>query len=102
VKREFKFINRSLALDMDGSSESEGEYQKCPAIVVDGGTKRQGDLKLTKFAWEVVQKKSADKQKSIAEILVTGGIDALVAELYIRAIPEGFSYVVDHRFFENL
>jgi hypothetical protein len=102
VKRDFKFINRSLALDMDGSSESEGDYQKCSATVVDGGTKRQGNFKLTKFAWEVVQKNSENKQKPVADILVTGCIDALVAELYIRPIPEGFSYVVDHRFFENL
>ena len=102
MKREFKFINRALALDMDGSAEAEGDYQKCPAIVVDSGTQRRGVFKLTKSAWEMVQKKAQGTHKPLAEMLVNGCIDALIAELYIRPIPEGFDYVVDHRFFENL
>lgn len=102
MKREFKFVNRTFALEMDGSAETEGEYQKCPAIVFDGGTQRRGAFKLTKFAWETLQKKAQETHKPLAEMLVNGCTDSLVAELYIRPIPEGFNYVVDHRFFENL
>jgi hypothetical protein len=102
MKREFKFIKRTFALEMDGSAETEGEYQKCPAIVFDGGTQRRGCFKLTKFAWETLQKKAQETHKPLAELLVNGCTDSLVAELYIRSIPEGFNYVVDHRFFESL
>ena|SRR5262249_3789930 len=102
MKREFKFVNRTLALEMDGSSEAEGDFQKIAATFSDNGIQRRGIFKLTKFAWEVVQKKLQGKQNPLAEILLRGCIDALIAELYIRPIPEGFSYIVDHRFFENL
>jgi hypothetical protein len=102
MKREFKFINRTLALEMDASSEADGDYQKFPATFIESGIQRRGIFKLTKSAWEVVQKKLQEKQKPLAEVLVRGCIDALIAELYIRPIPEGFSYIIDHRFFENL
>jgi len=102
MKREFKFINRTLALEMDGSAEADGDYQKCPASVSDRGAQRQGTFKLTKFAWETLQKKAQEQHKPLAEMLVNGCTDSLVAELYIRPIPDGFNYVVDHRFFENV
>ncbi len=102
MKREFKFVNRTLALEMDGSSEAEGDFQKIGATFIDNGIQHRGIFKLTKFAWEVVQKKLQEKQNPLTEILLRGCIDALIAELYIRPIPEGFSYIVDHRFFENL
>src|SRR5215475_14180459 len=102
MKRDFKFLNKTLALEMDGSAETDGDYQKCPAIVFENGNQRKGGFKLTKFAWETLQKKAQERRKPLAEMLVRGCIDALVAELYIRPIPEGFSYVVDHRFFENV
>src|SRR5262245_65472663 len=102
MKREFKFLSRTFALEMDGSAETDGDYQKCPAIVFDNGNQRKGGFKLTKFAWETLQKKAQDMRKPLAEMLVSGCINALVAELYIRLIPERFSYVVDYRFFENV
>jgi hypothetical protein len=102
MKREFKFINRTLALEMDGSAETDGDSQKCPAIVFDSGNQRRGIFKLTKFAWETLQKKAVETRKPLAEMLVSGCTDAVIAELYIRPIPEGFNYVVDHRFFENV
>ena len=102
MKREFKFINRTLALEMDGSAETDGDYQKCGAIVFENGNQRKGGFKLTKFAWETLQKKAQERRQPLTEMLVNGCTDALIAELYIRPIPEGFNYVVDHRFFENL
>jgi hypothetical protein len=102
MKREFRFMNRTLALQMDGSAETDGDYQKCPAVVFDNGNQRKGGFKLTRFAWETLQKKAQETRKPLAEMLVNGCTDALIAELYIRPIPDGFNYVVDHRFFENL
>jgi hypothetical protein len=57
---------------------------------------------LTQLAWEKANQKAKDKQRNLDEVLVDGCIQALKAELYIREIPEGFAYVTDHRFFENL
>ena len=102
MKREFRFLNKALALEMDGSAENDGDYQKCPATVFDSGNQRRGGFKLTKFAWETLQKKTQETNKPLTEMLLSGCTDALIAELYIRPIPEGFDYVVDHRFFENV
>lgn len=87
---------------MDGSAETEGDFQKCRSVVLGGGVQHKGIFKLTKFAWEAANKKAQEKKKPLVEILIDGCIDALKAELYIRPIPEGFSYIVDHRFFESL
>ncbi|HEU0046083.1 MAG TPA: hypothetical protein VFQ43_00595 [Nitrososphaera sp.] len=102
MKKDFKFIDKSFALEMDGSAETEGDFQKCRSVVLGGGVQHKGIFKLTKFAWEAANKKAQEKKKPLVEILIDGCIDALKAELYIRPIPEGFSYIVDHRFFESL
>ena len=102
MKKDFTFIDKSFALEMNGSTEAEGEFQKCSGVVLGEGVQHKGVFKLTKFAWEAANKKAQEKNKSFAEILIDGCIDALKAELYIRPIPEGFTYVVDHRFFDSL
>ena len=59
--------------------------------------------RLTQLAWEKANQKAKDKQRPLDEVLVDGCVQALKAELYIpREIPDGFTYVTDHRFFENL
>lgn len=102
MKKDFRFIDKNFALEMDSSAEAEGDFQKCQGVVLGGGVQHKGTFKLTKFAWEAATRKAQEKKKPLAEILVDGCIDALRAELYIRPIPDGFSYVVDHRFFESL
>ncbi len=100
MKKEFKFLDNPYALEMNASAEADGGFMKCAGTVFQERNQCEGVFKLTKYAWEVANKKA--QGKSLEEVLVNGSIDALIAELYIRPIPDGFTYVVDHRFFENL
>jgi hypothetical protein len=101
MKEDFKFVNQSYALEMNAAAEPDGDFQKCPGVVSYGGAQHKGVFKLTKAAWETANKKAQERKKSLDQILVEGCIGALKAELYIRPIPDGFNYVVDHRFFES-
>jgi hypothetical protein len=101
MRKDFNFIDKSFALDMDALAEADGDFQKCIGTVFHRETQRKGIFKLTKVAWETAHKKAQEKRKPLAEILVDACIKALIAELYIRPVPDGFNYVVDHRFFED-
>ena len=101
MRKEFKFNDKALALEMGTSAEADGEFQKCQGNVYVDGQISKGTFKLTKAAWEAVKRKSDESQRPIDEILVVGCIGVLKAELYIRSIPDGFAYVVDYRFFDK-
>ena len=102
MEKSFRFLNKEYSLQINGSAEAEGEFKKCPAIVAYGGKKYQGLFKLTPAAWDYATRKSQERNRPLEDILGEAGIAALKAELFIRQIPDGFSYVMDHRFFENL
>ena len=102
MTKEFQFLQKRYSLSMEGSAEAEGKFHPCAGKVHNGQTTCNGIFKLTPLAWEKASQQAKDKQRSLDEVLVDGCIRALKAELYIREIPEGFSYVTDHRFFEDL
>lgn len=101
MKKAFRFIDRVFELEMTTSAATEGDFHKCAGKVYHAGKELKGVFKLTKQAWESVGKKSTEKHRPLDEDLVDGCIDVLKAELYIRPIPDGFSYVVDYRFFDK-
>ena len=102
MKKEFSFLEKSYSLEMDGSNDSDGDFEKCSGRVCGEKSQYQGVFKLTKIAWETVSQKAQKKEKSLDEVLVGGCIEVLKAELYIRDISDEFSYVTDHRFFEGI
>ena len=102
MKKEFQFLAKRYSLSMESSAEVEGNFHKCAGKVHNGRTTCNGIFKLTQLAWEKANQKAKDKQRPLDEVLVDGCVQALKAELYIREIPDGFTYVTDHRFFENL
>ena len=101
MRKEFKFIDKRFELEMGSSAEAEGDFFKCPGTVLHEGQTRKGTFKLTKVAWETVNRKAEESRKPVEEKLVDGCVDVLKAELYIRPISDGFGYVVDHRFFDK-
>lgn len=101
MKKTFTFAGKQFELEMGTSAEAEGEFFKCAGTVFHEGQARKGMFKLTKVAWEAVNRKAQEGRQPLDEKLVEGCIDALKAELFIRPIPDGFSYVVDHRFFDK-
>ncbi|HVN79008.1 MAG TPA: hypothetical protein VMW38_08425 [Terriglobia bacterium] len=102
METSFRFRNKEYSLQVNGTAEGEGEFKKCPAVVSSEGTTYQGIFKLTPAAWEFATRKSQERKRPIEEVLGQAGISVLKAELFIRQIPDGFTYVVDHRFFEDL
>jgi len=101
MRKEFQFIDKRFELEMGSNAEAEGDFQKCPGTVLHGGQAHKGIFKLTKVAWETVNRKAQESARPLDEKLTEGCVDVLRAELYIRPIPDGFSYVVDHRFFDK-
>lgn len=101
MQRHFRFLNKDYALEVTGSAETENEFMRVPASVSYDGTPHHGALKLTSAAWELATRKSREGNRPLEEVLAGAVIAALKAELYIRRIPDGFVYVVDHRFFED-
>jgi hypothetical protein len=101
MKRDFDFFGQAYTLEMDGSPEAEGEFQLCKAAVAGPGEVRKGVFKLTKNAWEAVNRKAQESHIPLNQRLVEGCVDAIKAELYIRPLPDGFSYLLDHRYFDK-
>jgi hypothetical protein len=101
MKKDFDFFGQTYTLEMDGSAEAEGDFQLVKAIVKHTGEVRQGVFKLTKSAWEAVNHKAQESQKALEEKLVEGCVDAIKAELFIRPLPDAFSYLLDHRYFDK-
>lgn len=101
MKKAFQFLDKRFELEMSATPEPEGEFQKCLGTVVHNDQAHKGFFKLTKVAWETVNRKAQESARPLEEKLTEGCVDVLRAELYIRSIPEGFSYVVDHRFFDK-
>ena|SRR3989304_6664606 len=101
MKKEFKFFDQPYALEMDGSVEQEGELQLCRGVVTSSGGTSKGVFKLTKTAWEAANRKDQENLKLLVDTLVEGCVEAIKAELYIRPISDGFSYILDHRYFDK-
>ena len=101
MKKAFQFIDKRFELDMGAIAEPEGDFHKCPGTVFYSDQAYKGVFKLTKVAWETVNRKAQESGRPLEEKLTEGCVDVLRAELYIRPIPDGFSYVVDHRFFDK-
>ena len=101
MKKAFQFMDKRFELEMGGVAEVDGDFQKCAGTVVHQDQAHKGVFKLTKVAWETVNRKATESARPLDEKLTEGCVDVLRAELYIRPIPEGFSYVVDHRFFDK-
>jgi hypothetical protein len=101
MKKDFRFQSKSYVLEIKDSVEAEGDFKKCPVWVTCDGKRVQGVFKLTSHAWDAALKKAQGKGQSLEGVLAEAAVGVLKAELYIRQIPEGFSYVVDHRFLEG-
>ena len=50
MKKDFKFVDRGFALEMNGTAEAEGDFQKCHGVVLDGRVQHKGTFELTKVA----------------------------------------------------
>jgi hypothetical protein len=101
MKKQFRFMDKQFELEMGTSAEADGDFFKCEGTVFYDKKMHRGIFKLTRAAWDAVNRKAQEHQRPLDEKLLDGCIDALKAELYIRQIPEGFSYVVDYRFFDK-
>ena len=101
MRKAFQFIDKKFELEMAASEEAEGDFHKCAGTVFHNNQAHKGIFKLTKVAWEAVNRKAQESARPLDEKLTEGCVDVLRAELYIRPIPDGFSYVVDHRFFDK-
>ncbi len=101
MKKDFRFQDKNYTLEIKDSAETEGDFKKCPLSVAYDGKVVQGIFKLTSHAWAAALKTSQDMGRPLEDVLAEAGVDVLKAELYIRKIPDGFSYVVDHRFFSG-
>jgi hypothetical protein len=102
MQRRFRFLNKEYALEISSSAEGDGEFKKCQAVVSFEGKAHHGVFRLTKPAWDAATEKAQGQKRPLEDILTDGAIGVLKAELYIRSVPDGFAYVVDHRYFENL
>ncbi len=101
MRKEFRFLDKKFDLEMAAAAEPEGDFMKCAGTVSHNGQTRKGVFKLTQGAWQAVNRKAQETGRPLNEKLVEGCVDVLRAELYIRLIPDGFSYVVDYRFFDK-
>ncbi len=102
MKKKFHFLEKHYTLSMENWGEVDGKFHKFEGKVHNGRATCKGHFKLTQLALEKVNQVAKDNQWSLDRVLVEGCIQVLRAELYIREIPNGFSFVTDHRFFENL
>lgn len=101
MKKAFQFVDKRFELEIGADAEAEGDFHRCTGTVFQGDQVRKGTFKLTKVAWETVNRKAQESARPLDEKLAEGCVDVLRAELYIRPVPDGFSYVVDHRFFDK-
>jgi hypothetical protein len=101
MRNEFTFRERQFVLEVAGTAEPDGDFMKCSGTVSFDGASHQGNFKLTQAAWQAVNRKAKELGRPLDASLAEGCAEALRAELFIRLIPEGFSYVVDHRFFDK-
>ncbi len=102
MKKKFHFLEKHYTLFMENWGEVDGKFHKFEGKVHNGRATCKGHFKLTQLALEKVNQVAKDNQWPLDRVLVEGCIQVLRAELYIREIPNGFSFVTDHRFFENL
>ena len=102
MTKEFQFLEKRYSLSMEGAAEVDGKFHKIAGNVHNGRATCNGHFKLTELALEKANQIAKDNQWPLDRVLVEGCIQVLRAELYIREIPDGFSYVTDHRFFEDL
>ena len=101
MKKEFEFFGQPFALEMDGSAVPEGEFQQCRGVVTSSSTTSKGVFKLTKTAWEAATRNDQGNGTPFLDKLVEGCVEAVKAELFIRPISDGFSYILDHRYFDK-
>ena len=90
MKKEFQFVDKRFELEIGTDSEAEGDFHKVPGTVLHGGQAHKGIFKLTKVAWETVNRKAQESARPLEEKLTEGCVDVLRAELYIRPIQKGF------------
>lgn len=102
MKKEFQFLERRYTLSMESWVEVDGKFHKFAGEVHNGRATCKGHFKLTQLALDNANQIAKDNQWPLDRVLVEGCIQVLKAELYIREIADGFSYVTDHRFFEDL
>ena len=102
MKKEFQFLEKHYTLSMENWVEVDGKFHKFAGNVHNGRATCKGHFKLTQLALDKANRIAKDNQWPLDRVLVEGCIQVLRAELYIREIPDGFTYVTDHRFFEDL
>jgi len=102
MKKEFQFLEKHYTLSMESWVEVDGKFHTFAGKVHNGRATCKGHFKLTQLALEKANQIAKDNQWPLDRVLVEGCIQVLKAELYIREISDGFSYVTDHRFFEDL
>jgi len=102
MKKGFQFLEKPYTLSMESWVEVDGKFHKFAGEVHGGPATCKGHFKLTELALEKANQIAKGNQWPLDRVLVEGCIQVLKAELYIREIADGFSYVTDHRFFEDL
>jgi hypothetical protein len=100
MQKEFIFRGKKYTLEITSALETEGDFQKYPAVFREEGLTRRGFFRLPCTAVEALNRRVTAGEGAFEEMLVAGCAEAASAELYIRSPAEGFNFVVDHRFFE--
>jgi hypothetical protein len=101
MKKEIVFRGTKYFLEMAGALEVEKDFQKFPAKVATGAQILHGSFRLPRAAVELLNRRAAAGKSTFEELWMEGCARALQAELFIRPLGEGFTFVVDQRFFEG-
>ncbi len=90
--------------DSPDSPDSKDEKFKLYSVAVRGQGEQSVDglLKLTSRAIEVADERASKEGRSAEEFLARGCARSLAAEVLIRKLKPEFSFVVDHRWIQQV
>ena len=104
MRASFQVRNRRYELELSGEGRPEGEKFAIFRATVTGqeGGPVQGTLKLTESALTIAREKASRGGGSAEEWLARGCARSLASEVLIRKLKPDFSFVVDHRWIEEV
>jgi len=104
MKAEFQVHDKHYQADIRPGAKSEDEKFQLYAVAVGGqgaGTV-EGTLKVTPRALELAGERASKEGGSADDWLARGCVKSLAAEVLIRQLKPEFSFVVDHRWIQEL
>lgn len=103
MRVSFDVRDESYEAEIYRVDKPEGEkLEICEAWVRGPGSNHvKGTFKLTDTALALAEEKAAQEGGSMDEWLARGCVGSMIAELVIRPLRSGFSFVVDHRWIRH-